>query len=273
MKKYLAFLLMLVVLCNFVGCCPDTNQDVISWALLPMVQVDGVIYCDTGFASTVIDRREGFDGEITSTVGGHERPTKDNESNFGAGFGYQFGAMEGTIEICFETGWWIYATEEVRDRLFYPERYTVIDNPPAMTITCDEECIIPRTCMINWKYTKEDDTDGEKLVEGLRPLEEQNTSPVLTINANSSLQAWLHWEVSPDMVIMPDRVIVRYWSEDAWGQQTDPIEEFRLMESNEAGDSYLLYLKDGNYIYEVIATWHNAPNFSGTVQYSFHTAK
>jgi hypothetical protein len=43
------------------------------------------------------------------------------------------------------------------------------------------------------------------------------------------------------------------------------------MEGNEAGDSYLLRPKSGNYIYEIIATWQNAPNFGGTVRYSFHT--
>ena len=34
-----------------------------------------------------------MDGEITSTVDGTEIPTEDNQSNFGSGFGYQYGQI------------------------------------------------------------------------------------------------------------------------------------------------------------------------------------
>lgn len=40
-----------------------------------------------------------MDGEITSEVDGSEKPTKDNQSNFGTGYGYQYGSQEGIIEI------------------------------------------------------------------------------------------------------------------------------------------------------------------------------
>ena len=46
-----------------------------------------------------------MDGEITSTVDSSEIPAKDNQSNFGAGFEYQYGAND-TIEI-FMNGKWI----------------------------------------------------------------------------------------------------------------------------------------------------------------------
>lgn len=62
-------------------------------------------------------------GEITSTVDGTEKPTKDNESNFGAGYGYQYGSQEGTIEIYMNDKWWIYATEEVRQQIQFPYGY------------------------------------------------------------------------------------------------------------------------------------------------------
>ena len=38
-----------------------------------------------------------MDGEITSTVDGTEIPTEDNQSNFGSGFGYQYGADDRTF--------------------------------------------------------------------------------------------------------------------------------------------------------------------------------
>ena len=69
-----------------------------------------------------------MDGEITSAVDGSEKPTKDNQSNFGTGYSYQYGATEGTIEIYMNGKWWIYATEEVRKEIQFPtsddkERY------------------------------------------------------------------------------------------------------------------------------------------------------
>ena len=46
-----------------------------------------------------------MDGEITSTVDASEIPTEDNQSNFGTGFGYQYG-INNSIEIQMEDGTW-----------------------------------------------------------------------------------------------------------------------------------------------------------------------
>ena len=81
--------------------------------LIPMVMVNGELYLDTGKESTVEARCGMMDGEITSTVDGTEKPTKDNESNFGTGYGYQFGSQEGLIEIYMNDKWWVFATEKV----------------------------------------------------------------------------------------------------------------------------------------------------------------
>jgi len=99
------------------------------WDLIPMVMVDGQLYLTTGYESTVEGRCGVMDGEITSAVDGSEKPTKDNQSNFGTGYSYQYGATEGTIEIYMNGKWWIYATEEARKEIQFPtlddkERYT-----------------------------------------------------------------------------------------------------------------------------------------------------
>ena len=62
----------------------------LEWDKIPMVMVDGKLYYDTGKESTVSARCGVMDGEITSTVDGSEIPTKDNQSNFGTGFEYQY---------------------------------------------------------------------------------------------------------------------------------------------------------------------------------------
>lgn len=78
-----------------------------------MVMVNGELYIDTGHESTVEARCGVMDGEITSEVDGSEKPTKDNQSNFGTGYGYQYGSQEGIIEINMNEKWWVFATEKV----------------------------------------------------------------------------------------------------------------------------------------------------------------
>ena len=88
---------------------------------IPMVMVNGELYLDTGKESTVMARCGMMDGEITSQVDGSKAPTMDNQSNFGTGYGYQYGPIEGTIEIKMNGKWWIFATEEARKGIQFPE--------------------------------------------------------------------------------------------------------------------------------------------------------
>ena len=91
------------------------------WDLIPMVMVDGKLYLDTGMESSVEARCGVMDGEITSSVDGTKKPTKDGESNFGTGYGYQYGPQEGTIEIFMNEKWWVFAMEDVRQEIQFPE--------------------------------------------------------------------------------------------------------------------------------------------------------
>ncbi len=88
-----------------------------TWDLIPMVMIDGKLYLDTGQESTAEGRCGVMDGEIISEVDGSEEPTEDNQSNFGTGYEYQFGAMEGTVEIYMNGKWWIFAAEEARNEI------------------------------------------------------------------------------------------------------------------------------------------------------------
>ena len=91
-----------------------------TWDLIPMVMVNGTLYLDTGYESTIDARCGVMDGEITSQVDGSKQPTADNQSNFGTGYGYQYGATEGTIELYMNGKWWIFATEEARQAIQFP---------------------------------------------------------------------------------------------------------------------------------------------------------
>jgi hypothetical protein len=78
---------------------------------IPMVRVNDKLYYDTGRESTISGRCGNMDGEITSTVDGTEIPTEDNQSNFGSGFGYQYGADD-TIEIYMNEKWFVFEYRE-----------------------------------------------------------------------------------------------------------------------------------------------------------------
>ena len=113
-----------------------------TWDRIPMVMVDGVLYLDTGKVSTVMARCGMMDGEITSQVDGSQQPTIDNQSNFGTGYGYQYGAMEGTIEIYMNEKWWIFATEEARKEIQFPTESIESKIPDKQTV---EEYVIDYT--------------------------------------------------------------------------------------------------------------------------------
>ena len=87
------------------------QEETQEWDKIPMVMVDGKLYYDTGKESTISGRCGVMDGEITSTVDGSEIPTKDNQSNFGTGFEYQYGA-DNTIEIFMNEKWIVFEQRE-----------------------------------------------------------------------------------------------------------------------------------------------------------------
>ena len=83
---------------RMIGSSKYANEETERWDLIPMVMVNGELYLDTGHKSSKIERTDHFDEEITSEVDGSKQPTEDDQSNFGTGFGYQYGSQEGLIE-------------------------------------------------------------------------------------------------------------------------------------------------------------------------------
>ncbi len=82
------------------------------WDRIPMVRINGKLYYDTGRESIMDARCGTMDGKITSTVDGTEIPTEDNQSNFGSGFGYQYGSEYDTIEIYMNEKWFVFEYRE-----------------------------------------------------------------------------------------------------------------------------------------------------------------
>lgn len=111
-----------VVICGLMKNNKSSKEESGRWVIIPMVVVNGKLYLDTGKESTETERWDGFDGEITSEVDGSKKPIKDNESNFGTGFRYQYGSQEDTLEIYMNDKWCIFATEEVREQMLFPKK-------------------------------------------------------------------------------------------------------------------------------------------------------
>lgn len=153
MKKITAMVLCLVLALSFVGCA--AREEEVKYDLIPMVMVDGELYLDTGFTGTYISNDDTYDREIISTVDGSERPSEDNQSNFGAGFKYRYGTTEGTIEILMNNECCIYATEEVRQKIQFPESDTGAKDEVQPVGTPAEEAFAITVSYANWTEESE----------------------------------------------------------------------------------------------------------------------
>lgn len=135
MKKcIIAVFILAVVMFNIVGCgdkttksdgsdavvadtsIDNTDMDKVGGDICPCVMVNDIVYYDTGYKSSINDRCENIDGQITSECSGSEVPAEDDQSNFGKGYDYQYGSVEGTIEVQLTDGnWYVFAIKEVKD--------------------------------------------------------------------------------------------------------------------------------------------------------------
>lgn len=88
MKKY--FLILMVCLMFLCAACNKTSsgENKVESNYPPMVKVKGTIYVDTGYENAMV-KCDTADGQIKTTVDGRKMPSKDDESNFGKGYGYQ----------------------------------------------------------------------------------------------------------------------------------------------------------------------------------------
>ncbi|MDO5737630.1 MAG: hypothetical protein Q4P65_00045 [Eubacteriales bacterium] len=91
MKK-LTLVLMLIAFVGLFSACEEIRKESIKEEvgcdLIPMVQIDGHLYQDTGFVNSAVTCGTA-DGEIKTSVSQQEKPMQDDESNFGTGFEYQ----------------------------------------------------------------------------------------------------------------------------------------------------------------------------------------
>lgn len=108
-----------VIVCGAVAVCfltdPRPGNDVGDGAgeeqelgdIIPMVMVHGRYYYDTGRTIVRTGVNTDTDGEILSSVNVWERPQENDQSNFGAGYGYRYGVGD-TIEVYMDEKWAVF---------------------------------------------------------------------------------------------------------------------------------------------------------------------
>lgn len=103
MKKSILFL-MAAIMVVFTACSKsDTKTSEVDKTYPPMVKVDGTTYTDTGYENAMVTCGTA-DGEIKTSVDGKSMPEKDDESNFGTGYGYQVWE-DGYINVEIDNRW------------------------------------------------------------------------------------------------------------------------------------------------------------------------
>ncbi|MEY8321631.1 hypothetical protein AAK894_11195 [Lachnospiraceae bacterium 46-61] len=75
-----------------------------------IIRVDDKYYYSEGKESEFGTRCGVMDGEITSTVEQTKTPNKNNQSNFGKGYGYQY--IDKNIEVNMDGKWIVFETIE-----------------------------------------------------------------------------------------------------------------------------------------------------------------
>lgn len=79
-------------------------------AMIPAIMVNGTLYFDTGYNSSV-GRCGVLDGEISGTVPATQLPAEDNQTNFEGADGWQMGFEAGTIDVYMNSRFRIFAAE------------------------------------------------------------------------------------------------------------------------------------------------------------------
>ena len=162
-KPVVCILIIVVVLCAVFAVCFMTDltgsaaipAEEVDYAEIPAVMVDGVLYETAGVRSSPIEEDYTLDGEITSVVSGGELPTENDQSNFGTGYGYRYGAMEGTLEVMMDGERCLFATSEVKSRMLFP-RTPKIGVFFAANTSLQEELVLTEGEPF-WRITVEND--------------------------------------------------------------------------------------------------------------------
>ena len=157
-----------------------------------------------------------------------------------------------------------------KDDIDYIKTSTLTE-PPELTVICDSSSTKALLGTYSWTYEISDalgtSMSQSVCADGAHPL-----------NSKKYMQAPLPFTTTDDTAngvpsvtlqfgLAPDSITVNCWQTAYFGDSSAASENIPVAGSN-------FKLKDGDYVYEVIATWDNSKHgFGGTAHYSFYTVK
>lgn len=153
-----------------------------------------------------------------------------------------------------------------------------INEPPELVVICGEEQVTALKGTYSWKYSNEDGTCTGVEADSAHPLECKEIMPELQLphSNKSSIDVF---KANFRFGITPDEVEVRFWGTDCWNMPSEEGYELEVqaIEADYVDGSYstnyCAKLWEQNNVYEVIAKWTSSEEYSGTVHYSFYTAR
>ncbi|MBQ3076184.1 MAG: hypothetical protein IJC26_08955, partial [Clostridia bacterium] len=158
------------------------------------------------------------------------------------------------------------------------EALAALREPPAMVVVSNEQSIEGQRGTSEWTYRDEKGDSVAVASDGVHPLTAKKTMPRIDIlpsylSYSDPLDAYLGFNAEgrdPIVQVSADKVTIFCWKEEEWGTGNTPGEEISL---NEINGTLFFDLKDGNYVYEVTATWKKNEGYGGTASYTFYTRK
>lgn len=140
----------------------------------------------------------------------------------------------------------------------------ILTEPPTLIISTLGSSIEALRGTTSWFYDNGDGTQTGIESDSMHPLDSNSKEYMPTLlmtptsySSKNPLEAVLQFDVTPD------EVSVHCWSDEHWGNTFAGSEDISI-------NDFAIELKDGGYIYEVIAHWNSSEKYGGTAYYSFY---
>ncbi len=152
-------------------------------------------------------------------------------------------------------------------------------SPPEMVVVANDISIVSQHGTSEWTYTQEDGQSVTVCADASHPTAMVERLPVLDLLpgellmlGSDPLTARIQFNavgVEPIYILRPDEVYVTCWKISDDGRYT--VAEEEKIETREVNGNTYFTLKEGDYVYNVVAAWKQDRPYSGTVNYAFST--
>lgn len=268
MKKSIAIGLTLLFIVSMAGC---SLYGVASDYPAAIMVGDTVYYLTSQAMPAEIDKSAviGYTESYTDAF-----PKENNATNFNRELNMPIAKVENGVAVLYENEWRFCTPESsaYEDASAKTGNTSVLKEPPQLTILYADEGITALRGTYSWTYQDEDKTFMGIESDSLHPLQSKEYMPSLhltrsTLSHIEPFSDYLQFET------VPNQLTVCCWSVEQWDHIDAESEAVAVSKYDGEADQpvFQIPLKEGSFIYEVVATWENAEAYGGTAHYSFYT--